>query len=514
MTYKLFQRRFPFAFHLSGIQTSRLARNQRILLYSPCHSYDVNRNATSRSFILPYHQQVRSSSPKLFSTSGNRPIVSLEHFKKHNDKLAQDVSTILHKVDLAAKDIANAKSLIHVLSNLRTFQGAHLAEEILERLISEGADGGNSQVQLESKLYNTIVDAYGKSGEGSGVDKAEALVERMKERSRVLCEDLGNDEKVDFIARPDLFSYNSLLNAWSHSKRGDAVTKAENIVAFLESSSTDVDVKPNSITYNIMMNTYANQVGEYGYAQKAEDILLHMTSLQKDGYESIHPDTTSFNIVLKAWKNSGGGVESAKRAEEILRLMVKLYIDGHYDLKPDNVSFRTVIHAYMNHGENGKFSSEIVDRIQGIGELVLNGDIDFIEKNPQIVSEVISEILKCLAKSGVPDAGERAKNLFDKMNQARDTNDPLNVENEGGTYVNTMIALLSDPKTAHLGREMMQDMLEGKSSVLPTTYAMNRILHFYCQKQNFAAAQDLYQTMVRLAKTQGFERTRPDVATI
>jgi pentatricopeptide repeat protein len=554
MSYQLIQRRLPvFAFHWSRIHTSTKAVAQKIpeaRFISPYHDHvrlfsTSPLTPTNHEELLKHlhhhhhhHSIIRRrtrSNQRPFSTFGNRPpIVTFdknnpkdpnEFFIQEND----DIRHILHETNLGcmtSKQIAHAKSLIHDLSNLRTFQGAHLAEEILERLYAEGVDGGNRQVQqqLEPKLYNIIIDAYGKSGQGSGVDKAEALMERMKERSRVSI-DLGNNEKDVFMTGPDLFSYNSLLNAWSLSKREDAVTKVEKIVEFLESSSNssrssssssssssnDV-VKPNSVTYNIMMNTYANQVGEYGYAQKAEDILLHMTSLQKDGNEAIHPDTTSFNIVLKAWKNSGGGVESAKRAEEILRLMVKLYVDGHHDLKPDHVSFRTVIHAYMKHGEDGKLSNEIVDRIQGIGELVLDDGIDYFSDNPDIVSNVISEVLMCLAKSGAVDVGKRAKNLFDKLNQARDTNEHVHVGKEEETYVNTIIALLSDPKTANLGHDMMQNMLEGNSSILPRTQDLNRILHLYCQNQNVAAAQDLYLTMLRLAKTQGFE-TMPDIAT-
>ena len=118
------------------------------------------------------------------------------------------------------------------------------------------------------------------------------------------------------------------------------------------------------------------QVGKCGYAQKAEDILLLMTALQKDGKNSIHPDTLSFNIVLKAWKNSGGGVESAKRAEDILRLMIKLYMDGHYDVKPDKISFQTVVHAYMKHGDNGTLTEDIANHLEGIIHVLV-----LIEKN-------------------------------------------------------------------------------------------------------------------------------------
>ena len=97
------------------------------------------------------------------------------------------------------------------------------------------------------------------------------------------------------------------------------------------------------------MNLYANQIGEYGFAQKAEDDLLQMSQLSNNGSLNINPDTLSFNTVLKAWKNSAGGIKNAKRAESILRLMVKLYSEGHENVRPDSISWYTVIYAYGKH---------------------------------------------------------------------------------------------------------------------------------------------------------------------
>lgn len=429
-------------------------------------------------------------------------------------KLAQEIKHILHHVDLGSMtstQILNAKSWVYHLVNLRTLRGTETAEEILERLVAERNDGGNDQVTVEAKMYNIIIDAYGKCHQDGGVERAEALLERMRQRSEIGKNLGGNEEVLLLAARPDLFSYNSLLNGWSLSRREDAVVKAENILAFLESK--DSPVRPNSVTYNIMMNTYANQVGEYGFAQKAEDILLHMTSLQKDGNEAINPDTRSFNIVLKAWKNSGGGVESAQRAEDILRLMIKLYEDGHSDLKPDSVSFRTVIHAYEKHGPgpDGKISADIANRLEGLGEVILDETTD-LSRNNQLVSEVMSDILKCLAKSGLPDAGERANRLFQKIQQQVPGSHDRIARTYDDGHVSTMIALLSNRKTLRDGQEMVQDLLEGRSSVRPTTFILNRLLHFYCRTLDVDAAQRIFESMTSLAKEKGYN-TLPDVAT-
>ena len=93
--------------------------------------------------------------------------------------------------------------------------------------------------------------------------------------------------------------YNSTLHAWSQSDRPEAVSKAEDIISRLEGEK-DSTFLPNTRTYNILMNLYANQIGEYGFAQKAEDVLLQMSQLSKNGSLNIDPDTLSFNTVLKA----------------------------------------------------------------------------------------------------------------------------------------------------------------------------------------------------------------------
>ena len=144
-------------------------------------------------------------------------------------------------------------------------EGAEAAEQLLERLIAEGKDGRNRMAYVESRIYNAIIDAYARSKTINGPIKAESLIKRMYERHETFV-DNGDNEVIP--ARPDIVSYNSLLNAWCESERTESATKAEDIISFLESSDSP---DPDNVTYNIMMNTYANQIGEYGYAQKVSE---------------------------------------------------------------------------------------------------------------------------------------------------------------------------------------------------------------------------------------------------
>ena len=435
--------------------------------------------------------------------------VSIKSSKKASEQEILDkTKEILHSIDLGSmqpQQISDAISLIYLFTNRKTIEGAEMAEELLERIIAEGRDGGNRSAQVEAKLYNAIIEAYAKSKAFHGAATAEALLGRMMERSE------HNQDAQDngFVAAaPDVVSYNSLMNVWGQSGKEDAVSKAEDLLAFLESDDTPIN--PDSVTYNIMMNTYANQVGEYGYAQKAEDILLLMTALQKEGNNSIHPDTMSFNIVLKAWKNSGGGVESAKRAEDILRLMIKLYKDGHYDVKPDKISFQTVVHAYMKHGKNEALSEDIVDRLEGIIKILFDESGD-LPRTRGIGIGAVKKVLEGIGYIGLPNAGDRAKRILDSMIKAHKAGKSVDGP-DAMAFASVLNAYFSNPKTVHTGRLMMEDMIQGKFSVLPTTYSMNNLLHHFCKEGDVASATDLFQKMTQIAREKGFD-TMPDSAT-
>ena len=462
------------------------------------------RHLTFQQADLHVHSIVRD---RKFSSTPSQAVTNSSSMAR-DQEVFDKTKEILYSTDLGSmqlQQISDAKSLLFIFANRKTFEGSEIAEELLERLVAEGRDGGNRSAQVEAKIYNAVIEGYAKSKTFQGASKAEALLERMMERSE---HSRDSNDNGFVAAKPDVVSYNSLMNAWSQSGDEDAVSKAEDLVAFLESD--DAPVNPDSVTYNVMMNTYANQVGKYGYAQKAEDILLLMTALQKDGKNSIHPDTLSFNIVLKAWKNSGGGVESAKRAEDILRLMIKLYMDGHYDVKPDKISFQTVVHAYMKHGDNGTLNEDIANHLEGIIHVLLDesGDLSLVRG---IVFGTVNKTLEGIRNSGLPDAGDRAKRILDSMVKARDAGKTVDAP-DAMAFASVMNAYLSNPSTLHKGRLMMEDWMQGKYPVLPTTYSLNNILHIFCKQEDVGSASDLLQKMTQLASEKGY-KTLPDIAT-
>ncbi len=187
---------------------------------------------------------------------------------------------------------------------------------------------GHGQVQVLVGEEET--DGGEEDEQNKAIIEAEALIHQMKERfdnyNNLFSGDSSSDSatgggyEYDMMMppKPDIITYNTLLSAYANLLQNEAaVKKAEQIMLLLENnsnqdndqtkSSSSSYPQPDTLTYNMLMNIYANQIGEYGYAQKAEDVLLKMSKLRKEGSNAVVPDTTSFNIVLKAWRNSGGG---------------------------------------------------------------------------------------------------------------------------------------------------------------------------------------------------------------
>ena len=71
------------------------------------------------------------------------------------------------------------------------------------------------------------------------------------------------------------------FDVWSESDRPESISKAEVIMSYLEGMKDDI-LRPNTTCYNILMNAYANQTVEYGFTQRAEDVLLKMSKMSKN----------------------------------------------------------------------------------------------------------------------------------------------------------------------------------------------------------------------------------------
>lgn len=386
----------------------------------------------------------------------------------------ENANKILNDINIGSmtpQEVHNAKNLIHHYCKRQTIQDSMTSEKILDRLYNERIDGGNQTVKISAKDYNVIIKSYARSPSLDGAEKAELLVEKMLDRFEF---HKKSHEAHDIGVAPDEFTYHSLLTAWCSNKSDGAIQKAEDLLAYLESD--DSEFQPNSWTYNIMMNGYANQDDKFGYAQKAEDMLLLMTALQKDGNSSINPGTLSFNIVLKAWRNSGGGVESANRAKDILQLMMKLHADGHLNVKPDRISFLTVMDAYIKHCQN---KEDLAVHIENVMDLLFQSDLG---EEKGLIVDLVNQSFEYIRRLDLKDVQtvERVIEKFHVAMEKGETYDKPNMD----TYSLCIATMLRNSATRKKGEAMLEKLKDGQFDVVPDSKSMNRILQVFCYEYN------------------------------
>mmetsp|Transcript_9783 Transcript_9783/g.17794 ORF Transcript_9783/g.17794 Transcript_9783/m.17794 type:complete len:1057 (-) Transcript_9783:261-3431(-) len=378
-----------------------------------------------------------------------------------------------------------------------------MAERVLERLVAEEKRSISTEPMktlVNPVLYNIVMGAWTKSHAPDIAKRTQDLFNRMEQRSI---------EYPMSAAKPDIISYNSLLTAYSKSTLDGATKKVEDLMALLESNHGTSGIAPDQVTYNIVLNTYANKVNEYGSAKKAEDLLLRMSSY-KDKGGKLMVDATSFNRVLKAWVNSGEA-GAPNRLHEILKLMMRLHNEGVPNIRPDNISFCTAIEAHTKI-TGGIQAAENAEVLLG---LALSGAVE-----SKHMTSIFNAVIKSWSRSGSPEAGQKAEHILQRMELLNQWGENVTKPNVI-SYTSCIEAYVKSGKhdSVQRGEDLLRrviDMnLEGKLSVQPNTITFNNVLAAWAKSEKPEASQrthDLFRLMEKLASEHQFD-TLPDTST-
>ena len=207
-------------------------------------------------------------------------------------------------------------------SKRKSAEAASRSEALLERLIEE-AIAGNPHMRtkamattseespsapsamLSVSLFNGAMDAYGKIGNPTGVQR---ILRRM--------ESVRTSGVDDFAQlQPDEFSMSTLATAWAKSHSEEAAQKAEAIIQYIDLKG----LVPNTVTYNSVLHAIAvgNQCDR---ALRAEDMVQRMKQRHEEKGEDCQPDVYTYQSLIQAWsRTSMPG--SPQKAEQILRSM-------------------------------------------------------------------------------------------------------------------------------------------------------------------------------------------------
>jgi pentatricopeptide repeat protein len=151
----------------------------------------------------------------------------------------------------------------------------------------------------------------------------------------------------DEDARPDAWSFNMVISAWSKSGDWEMTERAEALFSQLEAyhkaSGYSEKTQPNTNTYNCRIACYSRST-MWDKAKRAHSVLERLKKMNEEGYDSaLRPDAVTYNTVMNAYAKSKE-TNAPQKVEELLQEMHRLYEEtGDRSLKPSSRSFNTCV---------------------------------------------------------------------------------------------------------------------------------------------------------------------------
>ncbi len=224
----------------------------------------------------------------------------------------------------------------------------------------------------------------------------------------------ASGENIKF--RPDVISYNHVLNAWAKA----AQALAEDRGRGTPDSTLDTDISK--------LNVYTPSDA----AERAEMILQDMETSYLLGTSTIAPDTTSYNTVLVGITKSRGK-DSMERADALVKRMVHLtsggenekegVVNGSADdwsgAQPDIITYNTLIESLAHTQEGLDQSLKIFDMLEK--KYSENGD-ERLKPNIRTANQVINAYAKHIMEKstkGYFESKEEREEAFSNAEKAR-----------------------------------------------------------------------------------------------
>lgn len=216
-----------------------------------------------------------------------------------------------------------------------------------------------------------VMDAWSQSRSEGAAERVMAIlqvvVERKKRQQLQQQHGIESPLNTGIVVTPVVIMFNSAIHAWVHSNEGKAgAAKAEEVLAMLTElhrskalgevdvhDENDIGLVPSTRTFSLVMDAWARSEekeknGEG--ARRAQHILENMIELYREGYP-VKPNVVAFTTVAAAWTRCQGSADSAESAEAVLNMMLELYHKtSDEDFKPNEATANTVISAWAKSG--------------------------------------------------------------------------------------------------------------------------------------------------------------------
>jgi hypothetical protein len=215
------------------------------------------------------------------------------------------------------------------------------------------------------KSYNNIINAWCHTETEDAPERAEFILKALLlRRSKHSMEDrdIITSHPLVSTIRPDIVTFNLVLNAWAKSCQLQSGERAERLLNFMTNhasgenkfipinhmkvSMNDLDIEPDVISYNSTMNAWS-KCGHENAVYRAENVLNRLIDEYKKTGKVV-PNSISFSTPMQAWSKTCDP-DCGERAEALFNKLVELYQEtGDESLKPTQSCYASLVAAYCN----------------------------------------------------------------------------------------------------------------------------------------------------------------------
>lgn len=251
----------------------------------------------------------------------------------------------------------NYNSLISAWANCGEEGAAERAEGVLQRMEAL-YKSGDSEVTPTTVSYNAVIDAYSKcvqeEDSTAAGERAENILYHMEELYK-------SGENMN--AKPNVRSYNTVINVWAKSRSMEGPRRAEDILGLIKNmvAQGDVSIQPDVHSFSTVINAWARS-NEQNKAERSLNLLKEMKQLSKEGIKNVRPNVVAANAVMNACAYTTGDIPERNRAMEIAHKVFKEMEAGEIG-KPDQVTYGTFLQVCTNQMPECSTRDQIVEMI-------------------------------------------------------------------------------------------------------------------------------------------------------
>lgn len=395
---------------------------------------------------LVQQQKVTIFEPATLTAAWNHVIKSF-HLTERPDKVVR-----LWQRMKEMNVMADATTMTLVLRALsRQPDAARQAEDLLDNDMPE-------PVEKTAAHYEAVVVAWSRSSEQGAAARAQALLEELEE---LYGSCVGDSRRRDEL-RPTVQIYNAVITA--HARRKNQAAAQQVLSHMLERANVDPECPlPDSVTFAAILDGLSRQRSKTA-ARKAEDFLAFMESS-----ESVRPVQSSYTSVMSAIVRSGDW-EAPERVMRIYERMLASSKEGEgEELRPDFVTYAILLDmwAKSRRAEGGERAEELLRDMQ-------RNDLNANSMN-------YNNVILAHARSKKALSFERAEALLREMEKLALTGDET-VTPDTVTYTNVIMALKRScvENKAQVAWDLLQEMTQswskGNEDVRPNIITIYAVL--------------------------------------